>query len=213
MAAISNVDFSALPARLYSSGHRGEHYPRPKGGGNKMAVQAPVKGKKGWISCSKHEIHYREELAKCPMCDQDRQLMGALLKVRELENVIDLLKRDKHALEARLSHLDAMRMALDLIGDEDRVAIKEVIYRYQRGEPINSGIRQEKFTSKNGAGVRHVVSGFKVDVDVYHCTSVGGVAMARAFSEATKLIGRDGAADMLMKAMAPHLAPVRGGDS
>jgi len=173
-----------------------------------MPVQAPVKGQEGWFSCSMHEIRYREDAAGCPMCRQARDLVDVKKQVQELKNAIKLLQRDKDSLKAQVSHVDAMRIADEVMGDEDRLAIKEFLYRWRRGGNLDVAIRKEDFTSEFGAGVRHMVGGFRIGDDVHHCSSVGGVAMARAFNDATKLVGRKEAAAAMVKVMG--LAPPGG---
>lgn len=171
-----------------------------------MPVQAPVQGQDGWMSCSLHEVHYRSG-GPCPMCQKELQVKKVLREVVELKNAIKLLHRDKDQLKAQVSYLDSMVLARDLLGPEDRLALKEFVYRWQRGETMGVAVTRERFQSAVGAGVRDMVSGFRVGGDEYVCSSVGGVAMARAFSDATKLVGRSGASKMLARAMAPDLAP------
>lgn len=161
-----------------------------------------------WVACERHWVQYRGPT--CPACAADSDLRRAKVKLGELNNAIKLLQRDKAALRAQLTHLDSMRMAFELMEPSDRVALKEMLYRWRQGaEPINLAHREERFTSKNGAGVRHVVAGFASGDEKHLCVSVGGVAMARALSEATKLVGREEATLLLAKAMAPSLAPPR----
>lgn len=202
------------PQRLFATGgsartpihNPGEAGPRPRGGGNQMPVQAPVTGQDGWFSCSMHEIRYRQELpGGCPMCRQARQLVEVGKEVQKLKNAIKLLQRDKDNLKAQISHVDAMRVAQEVMEDDDRLAIKGFLYRWRRGEKVDAAIRKEDFTSDFGAGVRHMVAGFRVGSEVHYCSSVGGVAMARAFNDATKLVGRDEATAAMSKVMG--LAP------
>ena len=161
-----------------------------------------------WIPCDRHFVQYRGPA--CPVCLSEKELRRAKVRMGELNNAIKLLQRDKHALRAQLTHLDSMRMAFEIMEPEDRVVVKEMLYRWrQGGEPISLALREERFTSKNGAGTRHVVAGFVSDGDKHFCTSVGGVAMARALSEAVKIVGREEATLLLAKAMAPSLAPPR----
>lgn len=183
----------------------GEFGMRPRGGGNRMPVQAPVQDHDGWMSCSLHEVHYRSG-SPCPMCDKERVIQDLARQIEELKGAIKLLHRDKDSLKAQVSYFDAMLMARDVLGDEDRLALKEFLYRWQRGEVIDVAVTRERFQSPVGVGVRAMVAGFRVDSDEHICSSVGGVAMARAFSDATKLVGRSGASKLLVKAMAPDLA-------
>lgn len=211
MARFKMPDYSSVSVNISGGGGGVGRAPAPRGrggGARKMAVQAPVSGQEGWFSCSLHEIHYRTVAGGCPVCRAEAEKRPLMDQIVELKNAIKLLRQDKAALEARVSHVAAMRAALDVISEEDRLAIKELLYRWQRGHGLEVALRKVRFQSPNGMGVRHEVSGLKAGDEEHHCDSVGGVAIARAVSELTKLMGRDEAARQVAKVFAPTLAPM-----
>lgn len=130
------------------------------------------------------------------------ELRRADRELRDLRALVQELREENHLLRARVDNLEAMRLALDVIGDDDFAALRQVISLWQHHHrPIKNAIKRVMFTSPNGSGIRHEVSGFQSGAFVYHCTSVGGVAMARAFCQAAKVLGESRASELLFKAM------------
>lgn len=188
-------------------------------GGTTTTLSAQAKLGDGWVACSSHAIRYRDTRHPgCPVCIMSQRVAELERELGKQSNRNDRLAQDNYRLEAQVDTLTLMRDAFDLMDDDDRAFVKSFLYLW-RDDPslvsVSSLIRQRTIRVPNtGTVVRHEVCGFVVSVrgggensgrQEHEMMSVGGMALAKAFSEAIKVVGQIKASDMLVKAASERL--------
>ena len=170
--------------------------------------------------CSRCSIEYKtskKDRASCPLCLEIDKVGRLQESMKEVVDSLDLHKKELIRLRSQLGVLDGMRDAVGELNDEDRLFLKELVYRW-RDAP--SEIRVTQATKRRkvekpgyGTAYRDDVSGWVVtymDVEPFnrvehHASSIGGAVMALQFSEALKVAGLKTAMTMLTKALSEGL--------
>lgn len=189
------------------------------------APQAKVSGPDKWdvtiYQCSRCDIQYkikgRNKKPVCLLCEEMSKNASLRDELKKVVNSNDILQRDLARAKSQLTVLDGMREALEELGDQDTMFLKELVYRYRSAPDdvrVSQAVRKRRIESKNGVAYRHEVNGWVVDYrDVdpperaeHVASSIGGVMLALQFSEALKMTGLKGAMEMLTKVLAKSMA-------
>ena len=154
------------------------------------------------FECGIHEITYKDVRPGCPVCKLERQneeLREALMK---LKNELSVTHDQNVRLETQSNFVFAIKEATALLDDEDMAFLKSVLYEWRDTKGL--GLKTTH------GGESHEANGFIVmprngDPYGHLCTSMGGVAIAEYFDEATNSVGNAKATEMLVRGMAEHL--------
>jgi len=179
----------------------------PAGRGTQIQVErtdgSPVKRYK----CSRCAIFYDtvETVAACPLCKMEIKADQALEALKNMRNQIDLLEKQNRELDSRVNIQSAFRAASDLLGTEDRVFLKQVLYTWRQDRSVSLKVIH------TGEGGNRKATGFIAewrgrDPEGHACSSIGGAAIAAAFEEALHTLGSAQAMQVLVRAL-QHLLP------
>lgn len=164
-------------------------------------------------SCSTHAITYHTTDRKplCPMCDLENHTVDVQESLKKLANQVELLHAENKRLRTQVDLVDAMREAIDIIGRDDLMFLKTVLYQWKIDRSIalkvtHGASRQSRKRAPNG----FIAMPRDGDPLGYACTSLGGLAMAEYLEEAINTVGSAQAMVLLVRAMARHLPGATG---
>lgn len=158
-------------------------------------------------ACSKCDITYYVKSGpkpKCPVCEAQRRILELRNTMAAMRNQIEQLEGVNRRMAASLDLVTAMRDAVPLIGPDDLIFLKSVLYRY-RAEASSIHLRITHGAAKRKSG-RPPANGFLAvlrggDPEAHTCTSIGGVAIAGYYEEALRASGVPTAMATIMRAL------------
>lgn len=164
------------------------------------------------MACSKCQITYyvvKNRKATCPLCDAEHRILELQAAMSGMRNQLEQAENSAARLKAAVDIVSAMRLAGDALGDEDRIFLKSVLYRF-RAERGSITLR----TTHGGTERRPAANGFIAvprigEPEAHLCTSIGGVAIAAYYEEADRTFGSAQALSTIMKALNQILGATR----
>lgn len=156
-------------------------------------------------ACAVHQVTYivsEDDSKDCPVCKLEVEVKELKEKLQRTANDLQLSMQNSERLSVQVNELDAMRKALTLISKEDLAFAKSIAYRFKADETAFTLIATQDADDrwqflvrmKRGIAEEHI------------CTSLGGIALAVAYQQAMKMAGNIKATQMLVRAVAQHLA-------
>lgn len=186
-------------------------YRRP----SKPAMQGRHKDGPGQLggkkySCSTHGVTYLSftPAPLCPVCDAEEQLRITQEAMQKIRNEVKLLHEQNKRLRAQTDVTEAIREALGIIGQEDLLWLKEVLYQWKIDRSVSLKVTHGKVAP--GRSSRKAPNGFIAmyrgrDPEGYLCKSVGGLAVAEYLEEGINTVGSAQAMILLVRAFAKEL--------
>lgn len=159
------------------------------------------------FDCGIHDLTYQAIRAGCPACEADRDVTAMRHALEDTRNKLALLTEQNHQMRIQIDIVAAMREATEILDDHDMAFLKTVLYTWRDTKSLGL-----KTTHGSRKGKREVpaANGFIVmprEGDPYGhlLTSMGGLAIADYFDEATRTVGPAKAMEFLVKGMSAHL--------
>lgn len=164
-------------------------------------------------SCAACQIQYyvpREAEKTCPLCSAHQEIGRLQGVIHELRSDVQLAMQNSERLSVQVNELDAMRKALTVISKDDLAFVKSVVYRMKADETSVTLVATQDHDDRWLFLVRTKKAGAGRIAEEHHCTSMGGIALAASFMQATKVSGTAQATRMLLRSLSQHLAQVEG---
>lgn len=161
------------------------------------------------FDCGIHDITYSGLRPGCPLCDSERAGRQLQEAVKELNNKLRMAVETIQKLQVQVDIVAAIREAVQLLDDEDLSFLKSVLYMHRDQKSVALKVthgarmkqRKGEYVPPNG----FIVMPRSGDPYGHLCTSVGGLAIAEYFEEATNTVGPAQAMAFLVKGMAHQL--------
>lgn len=187
-------------------GNTPKYQQRPAPAGVSRAIGAM---KYDWYECGIHDLKYHAFRAGCPVCESDRQVKDLRTALTEVKAQLKITTEDAHKLRVQVDFVVAIREASTLLDDEDLAFLKTTLYAWRDekslGLKTTHGARKKErkgdVTPPNG----FIVMPRRGDPYGHLCSSMGGLAIAQYFFEATNSVGPANAMMLLARGMASHL--------
>lgn len=139
----------------------------------------------------------------CPLCEARKEAAKYRDMNQKLANELALVGQQHDALSVQVNNLDAMKQGLTLMSKEDFAWIKSVCY-INRQEPGSIILTAQK--TKHGWAFYKRDARNRAIPEEHVMTSIGGSSLAMAYVHTHKMTDNTKALEMLMRAMAWHLA-------
>lgn len=174
--------------------------------GKRVDQDIPMNEKRACAKCSITFYCPVDEPKGCPMCAIQTQNEKLKSQLQQVANELMLVGQQYDAMAAQLNNLDGMKQGLTLIGKDDLVWIKSILYMHRQEE--HSVVLTAQKTKHGWA---FYVRGKSYQVPEEHVmTSIGGSSLAMAYAYTQKQSDNVQAIKLLMRAMAWHLANTEG---
>lgn len=163
------------------------------------------------FDCGIHDLVYRSFRAGCPMCETEREIRELRIAVKELTGKLAFATENTHKLQVQTDISTAIRDAAQLLDDADMSFLKTVLYQWRDEKSLALKVTHgSNIKKRRRKGEEIPANGFIViprsgDPYGHVCSSVGGMAIAGYFEEATNWVGPAQAMSMLTRGMAPYL--------
>lgn len=159
--------------------------------------------------CGIHNITYKDVRPGCPVCKLDREVSDLRRAAHAFKNQLDRVTTERDRLQEHVDIMFAIREAAQMLDDEDMEFLKLVLYQWRDARSI--GLKTTHGVKKGRR--QRAANGFiamprQGEPYGHLCTSIGGVAIAEYFEEATNWMGSAEAMKMLARGMADHLPGV-----
>lgn len=166
--------------------------------------------------CSRCAIRYEVtegEKAHCPLCEAEKRLVEAYLLAEQLRDENTNLRKKLDSLTTWVDHVHAIRDAMDLVGPEDMVFLKQVMYLYRDDRSYQLTALAKVTTDKNGRITKRqpmrnelmLTKPGQRQGERHQFTSIGGVAVVGYFDEMTRQMGEKQAMVYLLRAVSLYL--------
>ncbi len=162
--------------------------------------------------CSSHVVLYATRTGAkpiCPVCEAERSAAFLQGQVDELTRANEMVQKERDMLQMQLDISTGILHAFDLAEGEDKALIKTVAYRWRSVEGDATKMVVSPLGMPKGRKTRPI--GFVVVESgqspfQYPLTSVGGLMVARLWSDARRMYGWKKAMDIFMQAVVGRLA-------
>lgn len=157
-------------------------------------------------ACATHQVTYyvpansRESCPVCMLNDQHDYLVEENAKLR---NQVERLTAERDRLRIEVDVASAMKDAVDILGQDDFLWLKTMLYRYKIDKTVAFKVSHDK--KKKPVGFMAIFKVRGEEPVAYNCTSIGGFAMAEYYEEALNVNGTQFAMGLLMRAFWKHL--------
>lgn len=159
------------------------------------------------FDCGIHDLTYKAVRAGCPACQADRDVSEMRQALMETRNALDRLTDEHNRMRVQVDIVSAIREAAQILDDEDLAFFKAVLYEWRDTKSVGlkttHGARNKKREQPAANGF--IVMPRQGDPYGHVCSSMGGLAIASYFDEATNTVGPAKAMEFLVKGMAMHL--------
>jgi hypothetical protein len=159
------------------------------------------------FECGIHNITYEAARAGCPLCESEREVNRLRGAMKDVHNQLKILTEQNLQLKVQTDIVSAIREAALILDDNDLAFLKSVLYEWRDQKSValktTHGPRKKKreIPPPNG----FIAMPRNGDPYGHLCTSVGGLAIAEYFDEATNTVGPANAMTLLVRGMANHL--------
>lgn len=172
------------------------------------AYQSPNRKLKQF-ECGIHGLTYEAYRAGCPVCEMEREVNQMRAALQEVRNQLERVTEENHRLKVQTDITAAIREAALILDDNDLAFLKAVLYEWRDSKSVALKTTHGTKGKKRGRGQR-APNGFIAmpragDPYGHICTSMGGLAIAEYFDEATNTVGGAQAMAFLVRGMANHL--------
>lgn len=168
-------------------------------------------------SCATHQVTYYVPVnrkAGCPVCELDGEVAFLRDLAKKYENEITMLRAANQRMDVEVNVSAAMVNAMETLDEADRMWLKEQLYQYKldksvvlkvtHGAPQGRSRRRDMKTPNGFIAMRR-----KGDPEGHVCSSIGGLALARYYEEASTTYGAQTAMDLMIKALWKFLPGAR----
>lgn len=161
------------------------------------------------FECGIHELSYKSHRAGCPACESERALRDLRRANQELSGKLEIAYGELQKLRVQTDIVSAIREAADILDDNDMAFLKSVLYEWRDTKSLaiktthGAGLKSRR--GKRPAPNGFIVMPRKGDPYGHICSSVGGLAIAEYYDEATNTVGGARAMEFLVKGMSIHL--------
>lgn len=171
------------------------------------------------FSCATHQVTYyvpanrRDET--CPVCSLEGEAEYLRDLCQKYENQIDMLRRTNEKMQVEVDITSAMKSAVEMLDDADKFWLKEQLYQFKldksvvlkvtHGAPVGQRSRRRDAKTPNG----FIAVKRKGDPEGHTCSSIGGLALARYYEQATTTYGASASMDLMVKALWQFLPGAR----
>lgn len=138
----------------------------------------------------------------CPLCIQEIKTEQMRLAMQNTNAKVELLERQVRDLDGQVNVQQNFKDALDLLGMDDRLFLKQVLYTWRQDKSVVMKVAH----STEGKPVGFVADYRHGEPEAHTCTSIGGSAVAAYYDEALRTVGSAQAMQLLLRA-AQHLLP------
>lgn len=161
------------------------------------------------FDCGIHSITYMAFQAGCPVCQAERDISSMREAVRELKLKLEFITNENLRLQTQVDIVSAIREAALILDDGDLEFFKVVLYQWRDekslGLKTTHGARKKERKGEPLPANGFIVMPRQGDPYGHVCTSMGGVAIAEYFDEATNTVGSAKAMEFLVKGLSSQL--------
>ena len=159
------------------------------------------------FECGIHSISYTAFRPGCPVCELEREVQRLRHSVKELTGRLEIAVNENSRLRVQVDIVSAIREAADILDDADLAFFKSVLYEWRDKKSLAIKTTHGSRIKRRGPGPPNgfIVMPRGSDPYGHLCSSVGGMAIAEYFDEATNVVGPARAMEYLVKGMAKHL--------
>lgn len=165
--------------------------------------------KKKPFECGIHELTYMAYQAGCPVCYAEREYETMRQALRDAKNQLSILTDENLRLKVQTDIVSAVREAALILDDNDLAFLKAVLYEWRDEKSIalktTHGSKGRKKQRGNPPPNGFIAMPRSGDPYGHVCTSMGGLAIAEYFDEATNTVGPANAMALLVRGMSAHL--------
>lgn len=164
------------------------------------------------FECGIHAITYMAFQAGCPVCQAERDVSSMREAIRELKQKLEYVTNENLKLRTQTDIVSAIREAALILNDDDLEFFKVVLYQWRDEKSVSlkttHGARMKQRKGEPLPANGFIVMPRQGDPYGHTCTSMGGVAIAEYFDEATNTVGPAKAMEFLVKGLASQLPGV-----
>lgn len=181
---------------------------RPPGTGTQIPVERSDGSPVQRFKCSRCVIFYEsvEPKPDCPLCKQEIKTAQALEALKNLTSKVELLEGQNREMDTRVNIESAIRSAADLLDENDRLFLKQVLYVFRQDRSVTLKVIHTTSTDGARRATGFIAEWRGRDAEGHACSSIGGAAIAAAFEESTRTVGSAKAMQVLLRAC-QHLLP------
>jgi hypothetical protein len=157
--------------------------------------------------CGIHDLTYTAYRAGCPACEAERDAQQLRHALKEATGKLEIVMNENHKLRVLTDIVSAIREAALVLEDEDLAFLKTTLYEWRDKKSLalktTHGARKKKreVPAPNG----FIVMPRSGDPYGHLCSSIGGLAIAEYFDEATNTFGPAKAMEILVRGMSAYL--------
>ncbi len=173
-----------------------------------MAIYQPRPPVLKSFECGIHSISYKSERAGCPVCSAEREVQVMRRSLEQVQGQLEHAMTQIRALKVQTDIVSAIREAADTLGDDDLVFLKAVLYEWRDQKSVALKTTHGARIKRRGPGQANGFIALPRRGEPYghNCSSIGGVAIASYFDEATNTVGPAKAMEFLVKGLSEHLS-------
>jgi hypothetical protein len=164
------------------------------------------------FDCGIHKVTYMAFKAGCPVCHAEREIEQMRAALQEVKGKMEVLTSENLKLRTQVDIVTAMREAALLLDDNDLEFFKVTLYQWRDekslGLKTTHGARMKQRKGEPLPANGFIVMPRAGDPYGHVCSSIGGVAIAEYFDEATNTVGSAQAMAFLVKGLAHQLPGV-----
>lgn len=138
----------------------------------------------------------------CPLCIQEVKAEQMRLAMQNSINRVETLEGQIRQLDSQVSFQRNFRDAVDLLDEDDRLFLKQVLYIWRRDKSVVMKVTH----SEEGRPIGFLADYRHGEPEARTCSSIGGSAIAAYYDEALRALGSAQAMSILLRAT-QHLLP------
>ena len=155
------------------------------------------------FTCGIHELFYRASRPGCPACAAERDKQRMRESLQEVTSKLDIAMQELARLRVQTDIVAAIREAANLLDESDLAFLKATLYEWRDTKGVS--LKVTRGGKRNGTPNGFIVIPRKGEPYGHSCSSMGGMAIAAYFDEATNSTGPAKAMEWLVKGMYAHL--------
>lgn len=172
------------------------------------------------FSCATHQVTYyvpanQKGRERCPVCHLEIENDELLEEIAKMRNERAMLIMNNERMKVEVDISSALTSAVEMLGEDDLIWLKENLYQYKldksvvlkvtHGAPLGQRTRKRDAKAPNG----FIAMRRKGDPEGHTCSSIGGLAIARYYEQATSTYGAQQAMELMIKALWQFLPGAR----
>lgn len=153
------------------------------------------------FECGIHMLTYKAARPGCPVCLLEREVKELRTALQEVRNQLERTHDQNVRLESENNFIFAIKEAAEVLDEDDMAFLKTVLYEWRDTKGLGLKTTHGKNRRANG----FIVMPRNGEPWAHTCHSIGGMAIADYFDEATNSVGSAKAMEHMVRGFAAHL--------